>query len=65
VQAAIGIAQLEKLDRLLYLRAEVAGRYGELLANDDVEPSATTTTTTSGRGSCTWSRCRPASTAPV
>jgi perosamine synthetase len=37
VQAAIGIGQLEKLDRLLAMRAEVAGRYGELLANDDVE----------------------------
>ena len=38
VQAAIGIGQLEKLDRLLELRAEVARRYGELLANVDVEP---------------------------
>jgi perosamine synthetase len=32
VQAAIGIAQLEKLDRMLALRAEAAARYGELLA---------------------------------
>ncbi len=31
VQAAIGIAQLEKLDRLLALRAEAAERYGRLL----------------------------------
>src|SRR4029450_3353047 len=31
VQAAIGIAQLEKLDRLLSLRAEGAGRAGRLL----------------------------------
>ena len=38
VQAAIGIGQLEKLDRLLELRAEVARRYGELLANVGVEP---------------------------
>jgi dTDP-4-amino-4,6-dideoxygalactose transaminase len=37
VQAAIGIGQLEKLDRLLELRAEVARRYGELLAGVDVE----------------------------
>jgi perosamine synthetase len=38
VQAAIGIGQLEKLDRLLSLRAEVAGRYGRLLADVEVEP---------------------------
>ncbi|HEX7255963.1 MAG TPA: DegT/DnrJ/EryC1/StrS family aminotransferase [Gaiellaceae bacterium] len=31
VQAAIGIAQLEKLDRALALRSEAAGRYAELL----------------------------------
>ena len=35
LQAALGIAQLEKLDRLLTLRSEVAGRYGELLADVD------------------------------
>jgi perosamine synthetase len=35
VQAAIGIGQLEKLDRLLSLRSEVAERYRRLLA--DVE----------------------------
>ena len=35
VQAAIGIAQLEKLDRLLAMRADVARRYGELLASID------------------------------
>jgi perosamine synthetase len=35
VQAALGIGQLEKLDRLLALRAEVAERYARLL--DDVE----------------------------
>ena len=33
VQAAIGLAQLEKLDRILELRAEAARRYGELLAD--------------------------------
>jgi perosamine synthetase len=32
VQAAIGLAQLEKLDRILELRAAAAQRYGELLA---------------------------------
>ena len=31
VQAAIGIGQLEKLDRILELRAKAAARYGELL----------------------------------
>jgi perosamine synthetase len=35
LSAAVGVAQLEKLDRILPLRDEVAGRYGELLA--DVE----------------------------
>jgi perosamine synthetase len=37
VQAAIGIGQLEKLDRLLALRAEVADRYGRLLEGVEVE----------------------------
>jgi perosamine synthetase len=38
VQAAIGLAQLEKLDRILELRAAAAQRYGELLdAVDGVE----------------------------
>jgi perosamine synthetase len=32
IRAAIGIAQLEKLDEILELRAAVAARYGELLA---------------------------------
>jgi perosamine synthetase len=41
VQAAIGLAQLEKLDRILELRGEAAHRYGELLADlDGVEPPA-------------------------
>jgi dTDP-4-amino-4,6-dideoxygalactose transaminase len=35
LQAAIGIAQLEKLDEILALRAGVAARYGELLAGVD------------------------------
>ncbi|HET7856266.1 MAG TPA: DegT/DnrJ/EryC1/StrS family aminotransferase [Gaiellaceae bacterium] len=35
VQAAIGIAQLEKLDEILPLRDEAAARYGELLAEVD------------------------------
>ena len=38
VQAAIGIGQLEKLDRLLSLRAEVAARYTTLLDGLEVEP---------------------------
>jgi len=33
IRAAIGIGQLEKLDRILAARSEVAGRYGELLAD--------------------------------
>jgi perosamine synthetase len=39
LQAALGIAQLEKLDRILELRAAAAARYAELLAGaDGVEP---------------------------
>jgi perosamine synthetase len=38
VQAAIGIGQLEKLDRLLAMRAEVAERYTRLLEGIEVEP---------------------------
>jgi perosamine synthetase len=39
VSAAIGLAQLERLDEILRLRAQVAVRYGELLAAaDGVEP---------------------------
>jgi perosamine synthetase len=39
LQAAVGIAQLEKLDRILELRTAVAARYGELLAGlDGVDP---------------------------
>jgi perosamine synthetase len=37
VQAAIGIGQLEKLDQLLAMRAEVAARYGRLLEGVEVE----------------------------
>ncbi len=35
LQSALGIAQLEKLDRLLAMRSDVAARYGELLAGVD------------------------------
>jgi perosamine synthetase len=35
IQAALGIAQLEKLDEILRRRSEVAARYGELLAGVD------------------------------
>jgi perosamine synthetase len=37
LSAALGIGQLEKLDRILAARGEVAARYGELLAGVDVE----------------------------
>ena len=37
MSAALGIGQLEKLDKLLAGRAEVAARYSELLAGVDVE----------------------------
>jgi perosamine synthetase len=37
LSAALGIGQLEKLDRILEARREVAARYGELLAGLDVE----------------------------
>jgi perosamine synthetase len=41
IQAAVGLGQLEKLDRILELRGEAARRYGELLADvDGVEPPA-------------------------
>ena len=35
LQAALGIAQLEKLDRMLGLRSEAAARYGQLLEDID------------------------------
>jgi perosamine synthetase len=39
LQAAVGIAQLEKLDEILRLRAEAASRYADLLAGvDGVDP---------------------------
>jgi perosamine synthetase len=39
LQAAVGIAQLEKLDRILELRAQAAARYAELLEDvDGAEP---------------------------
>jgi len=37
LSAALGIGQLEKLDRILQARGEVAARYGELLRDVDVE----------------------------
>jgi perosamine synthetase len=37
ISAALGIGQLEKLDRILPARREVAARYGELLRDVDVE----------------------------
>ena len=38
VSAALGIAQLERLDAILVARGEVAARYGELLHGVDAEP---------------------------
>jgi perosamine synthetase len=38
ISAALGIGQLEKLDRIVAARGEVAARYAELLADVDVEP---------------------------
>jgi perosamine synthetase len=38
IQAALGIAQLEKLDEILSLRRAAAERYTELLADVDVSP---------------------------
>ena len=38
LSAALGIGQLEKLDRIVATRAEVAARYADLLAGVDVEP---------------------------
>jgi perosamine synthetase len=39
VSAALGVAQVEKLDRILELRAEVAARYADLLSRvEGVEP---------------------------
>ena len=37
LQAALGVAQLEKLDEILELRAAAAARYAELLADVDLE----------------------------
>ena len=37
VRAALGLGQLEKLDAILALRSAAAARYGELLADVDVE----------------------------
>ncbi|MBV8080605.1 MAG: DegT/DnrJ/EryC1/StrS family aminotransferase [Actinobacteria bacterium] len=38
ISAALGIGQLERLDRILGARSEVAARYADLLAGLDVEP---------------------------
>ena len=39
ISAALGVAQVEKLDRVLELREQVAARYGDLLADvEGVEP---------------------------
>ena len=57
IGAAIGIAQLEKLDRILELRAAVAARYEELLAGSPASSCpAPTTASTSAPGSSSSSR---------
>ena len=38
ISAALGIGQVERLDAILEARAQVAGRYAELLRDVDVEP---------------------------
>ena len=38
ISAALGIGQLEKLERMITARRDVAARYGELLRGVDVEP---------------------------
>ena len=58
VQAAIGIGQLEKLDRLLELRSAAAGATASCWRASTSSRSAPTTPTTSARGSSTWWRCR-------
>ena len=65
LQAAVGIAQLEKLDEILSLRAAAAERYAELLAGVDGRRARRipTTPTTGARGSSTSSSWRAASTA--
>jgi perosamine synthetase len=40
LSAALGIAQLEKIEEILERRRDVASRYGELLEGVDVEPPA-------------------------
>ena len=64
LQAAVGIAQLEKLDEILALRSAAAGRYDELLAGvDGVEtPLPDDADHTSARGSSTSSCSTRAST---
>ena len=54
ISAALGIGQLEKLDRILAARGAVAARYDELLAGvERRDCRSPTTTTTSARGSST------------
>ena len=65
IQAAIGIAQLEKLDRILELRTAAAARYGELLgrASTASRRRSPTTPITPAPGSSTSSSSRRGSTA--
>ena len=65
VQAAIGIGQLEKLDRILELRRAAAARYARAARRRSTawRPCARTTPTTGAPGSSTSSRSTPGSTA--
>ena len=66
LQAAVGIAQLEKLDRMLTMRSEAAARYGKLLEGSTASSRRSPTTmTTAARGSSTSSRSPRASIATL
>ena len=53
ISAALGIGQLERLDRILEARREVAGRYKTCSRASTSRRRSRTTTTTSARGSST------------
>ena len=61
LSAALGLAQLERLDEILAARDEVAARYGELLAGSTASRRRSRTTTTiAAPGSSTSSSWPPA-----
>ncbi len=68
LQAALGVAQLERLDQMLADRAKVAGWYREALADLAARTGLGLPCDDRGlerraAGSCSWCRCRAASTA--